>query len=51
MGWFYLLAAILIGVARVMANVHYPADILGGALLGTLVAIVVEKTHFFKLKA
>ena len=50
-GWFYLLAAILIGIARVMANVHYPTDILGGALLGTLVAIVVEKTHFFKLKA
>jgi undecaprenyl-diphosphatase len=50
-GWFYILAAVLIGVSRVMANVHYPIDILGGALLGTLVAVAVEKTHFFKLKA
>lgn len=48
-GWIYLICALLIGVGRVVANVHYPIDILGGALLGTLVAIVVEKTHLFKL--
>ena len=48
-GWFYLISAIVIGVARVLANVHYPVDIVGGALLGTLVAVIVEKTHLFKL--
>lgn len=48
-GWLYLIAALLIGWGRVMANVHYPADIFGGALLGTLVAVVVEKRHLFGL--
>jgi undecaprenyl-diphosphatase len=48
-GWFYLVGALLIGVARVLANVHYPIDILGGALIGTLVAVVIEKTHMFRL--
>ena len=48
-GWFYLIGAIAIGIARVVANVHYPVDIIGGALLGTLVAVIVEKIHLFRL--
>lgn len=48
-GWFFLIAALTVGVARVIANVHYPIDIMGGALLGTIVAVIVEKTHFSKL--
>lgn len=48
-GWLYLIAALLIGVARVFANVHYPIDILGGALIGTIIALVIGKTHMFKL--
>ena len=48
-GWFYLIGALVIGVARVLANVHYPVDILGGAMIGTLVAVVVEKEHVFEL--
>ena len=44
-GSLYLLGAILIGVARVVANVHYPIDILAGAFVGTLVAVIVEKVH------
>jgi undecaprenyl-diphosphatase len=48
-GWFYLVGALVIGIARVLANVHYPVDILGGALIGTLVAVVIEKAHVFKL--
>jgi undecaprenyl-diphosphatase len=47
-GWFYLVGALVIGVARVLANVHYPIDILGGALIGTLVAVVVERAHLFQ---
>ncbi len=34
--WFFL-AALLIGMARVAAGVHYPSDILGGAVLGVAV--------------
>lgn len=33
---FFILSAIM-GIARIMAGVHYPFDILGGAILGTLV--------------
>ncbi|MFC1625768.1 phosphatase PAP2 family protein [Patescibacteria group bacterium] len=44
-GSAYLASAILIGIARVLANVHYPVDILGGALVGTLIAVIAEKLH------
>jgi undecaprenyl-diphosphatase len=47
-GWWYLLGALLIGTARVLANVHYPIDIIGGAFIGTLTAVIVEKRHMFK---
>lgn len=36
-----LFAAVLTGVARVAAGVHFPIDILGGALLGVASAIIV----------
>jgi undecaprenyl-diphosphatase len=48
-GLWFLASALLIGVARVLANVHYPIDIVGGAFLGTIVAVVVEKLHFSDL--
>lgn len=48
-GWVFLISALAIGAARVLANVHYPIDILGGAFLGTLVAVVIEKIHFLQL--
>ena len=44
-GWFYLASAIVIGAARVAANVHYPVDILGGAIIGILIAFLIEKIH------
>lgn len=48
-GWGFLIGAILVGMARVLANVHYPLDILGGAFLGTIVSIILERIHFVKL--
>jgi len=48
-GVWYLLAALLIGIARVLANVHYPLDIFGGAAVGSFIAVMVEKTHMFQL--
>ncbi|HJY98355.1 MAG TPA: phosphatase PAP2 family protein [Patescibacteria group bacterium] len=48
-GWLFLASAFLIGVARVLANVHYPVDIFGGAFLGTIVAVIVEKVHLKKI--
>lgn len=48
-GRYFLISALLIGVSRVMAHVHYPTDILGGAFLGTIVAVIIEHTHFLRL--
>jgi undecaprenyl-diphosphatase len=36
-----LLAAAALAAARVVVGVHYPADVLAGALLGTAVALAV----------
>jgi undecaprenyl-diphosphatase len=38
--WF-LLAALLIGVSRIVLDVHYLSDVIAGAFLGTAVAILV----------
>ena len=38
-----LLAAALLAVARVLLGLHYPGDVLAGAALGLLVAIVVVR--------
>lgn len=48
-GSAFLVIAILIGVGRVFGNVHYPVDIIGGAILGIIVAFIVEKLHLFKI--
>jgi undecaprenyl-diphosphatase len=37
-GWPLIILAAFVGVSRVVVGVHYPTDILGGALLGYLVA-------------
>ncbi len=48
-GWFYLVGAFAVGFSRVLANVHYPVDIVGGALIGTITAVIFEKVHLRKL--
>ena len=37
--WFFV-GAILISIGRVIAGLHYPSDILGGAIIGAFVAYV-----------
>ena len=34
--------AFLIGLVRIMAGIHFPIDILGGFILGTLTAYFVK---------
>src|SRR5258706_4875124 len=48
-GWLFLIGALVVGVARVFANVNYPVGILGGAFLGTMIAVIVEKLTFLDL--
>lgn len=44
-GSIFLISAGLIGIARIWANVHYPIDIIGGAVIGILAALAIEKFH------
>lgn len=48
-GSVFLFTALAIGIARIIGNVHFPLDILGGALLGTILGLAVEKIHLFDL--
>ena len=41
-GCLFIIFAILIGFARITAGVHFPIDILGGFMLGILVAYFVR---------
>lgn len=48
-GSAFVVVAVLIGVGRIFGNVHYPIDIFGGAIVGIVMAYVVEKLHLFKI--
>ena len=48
-GSAFVVLALIVGVARVWGNVHYPVDILGGAILGVATAFLIEKAHLRKL--
>lgn len=50
-GLRFLIAAFLIGLARIFAGVHWPSDILGGAIVGLISALIVKKLLSFKKKA
>lgn len=46
-GMLALLAAALIGFGRMATGVHYPTDVIAGALIGSLVGIIV---HYVKIR-
>src|SRR3989344_767268 len=41
-GWFYFILVGFLGFARVFVSVHWPLDILGGAILGVGTAILFK---------
>ncbi|MFA6251373.1 MAG: phosphatase PAP2 family protein [Candidatus Paceibacterota bacterium] len=41
-GYLFGLVAFLIGLTRIIIGVHFPIDILGGFILGILVAILIK---------
>lgn len=41
-GYIFLLSAVLIGLARVVAGVHFPIDIIGGYVIGFVVAFLLK---------
>lgn len=42
LGIFFLICSGLMGIARIYCGVHYPSDIIVGATLGVLTALVVK---------
>ncbi len=45
-GWALLGMALLVSFGRVFAGVHYPSDVLSGAAIGAVCAVLVHKfTH------
>ncbi len=48
-GVLYLIMAGLVGVARIMAHVHYPIDIIVGAVIGTVISRLTSGKHFARL--
>ncbi len=42
LGYIFMLVGLLIGMARIASGVHFPIDIIGGYLLGFLVAFFAK---------
>jgi len=49
LGSLFLVCSLIVGISRIAAHVHYPIDILGGGILGCIIAISVHKLHPFLL--
>ena len=48
-GILYIIMAGLVGIARIIAHVHYPIDIFAGALIGTVISRLTSSKHFARL--
>jgi len=44
-GIFTIISGFLVGLARVAAGVHYPSDILGGAVIGVVIGVCMYSLH------
>lgn len=42
LGWVFAVGALLIGVARIMAGIHFPIDIMAGFALGIFSALLAR---------
>jgi len=40
LSYFFFFSGLLVGLARIAGGVHYPADILGGIVLGILIGLL-----------
>ena len=45
--WFFVVA-LLMNISRVIAGVHYPSDIIGGAVIGAVAAYIIFRIYIGK---
>ena len=45
LGIIFFTASILMGIARIFVGVHFPSDILAGAILGILIGIFINSVY------
>jgi len=43
MGFYYLIIALVVSMGRVLSNVHYYRDIIGGAFIGGLSVFILDR--------
>lgn len=48
LGIVFFITAILVGIARIFVGVHWPSDILAGAVIGIISGIIINKLFFKK---
>ncbi len=49
--WILFIIGLLVCYSRMYLGVHYPSDLIGGALVGILLAFLVDKYVFRKLQS
>jgi undecaprenyl-diphosphatase len=49
LGAVFMTLALLVGIGRVLGNVHYNFDIMGGIIVGVMTAVATEKLHLHKM--
>ena len=45
-GWWFLVGASLVGMGRILVGVHWPLDIIAGALVAVISAFLVAKALY-----
>ena len=48
-GIWFIVAAAFVGLGRIASNVHFYADVVGGAMIGVFIAYIIKRLHLHKM--